>query len=57
MDNIGCTHTRNSVKKITSKKSMTEILNKIDEKNYKKEGEIIPSRKNWEINICDGKIT
>ena len=46
MDNIGCTHTRNSVKKITSKKFMTEILNKIDEKNYKKEGEIIPSRKN-----------
>ena len=35
---------------------MTARLKKRDEKNSKKEGEIIIISKTWESSICDGKI-
>ena len=36
---MGCTCTRQLGKKIAPKKFTTEIINKRDENNYKKEGE------------------
>ena len=43
---MGYNRTRKLGNKITSKKCMTEIVKKGDEKNSKTEGEIIMSRKN-----------
>ena len=57
MDIILCTRTSRLGKKITSNKCMNKRLLKIDENNYKKEGEIAIIRKTWESNNCDGKIT
>ena len=57
MDIIGCTCTGKLGNIITPSKFMTEILIKIDEKNYKRYGEGIIISKTWESNVCDGKIT
>ena len=57
MDIILCTCTRKLGRQITPKKYTTERLNKRDENNSKKEGEIILIRKTLENSICDGKIT
>ena len=56
VDIIGCVCTRELGKKRTPKKCTTERFMKIDEKNSKKEGEIIITRKTWESNVYDGKI-
>ena len=56
MDIIGYTCTRNLINKLLLKKCMTERLKKIEEDNFKKEGERILVSKTWEGNICYGKI-
>ena len=54
---IGCNCNTKLVKKRTSNNCMNERIKKRDEKNSKKEGEIILIRKTRESNIYDGKIS